>query len=108
MQFAPHLSSLHSWLGLVSLACLALQLPAGLLVSLLPCPGRLRAQYRPLHTFTGLTVVAGLAATALTGLAGAEQETDSVIIINCAGIFLAVFTITVILITTKPSFKPLD
>ena len=53
-------------------------------------------------------MVAGLAATALTGLAGAEQETDSVIIINSAGIFLAVFTITVILITTKPSFKPLD
>ena len=114
----PHLFSLHSWLGLTTLALMALQLLLGLSVFLLPCaPSRLRAAYHHLHVFCGLAFMVAATAASLMGLteeaifslaASYSQLVGKGILLNCIGLFLTVFSACVIYIATKPSFKPLD
>ena len=114
----PHMFSLHSWLGLLTLGLMGLQLLLGLSVFLLPCaPSRVRAGYHHLHVFCGLAVIVSATAAALMGLteeaifslaASYTKLVGKGILLNCIGLFLTIFSVTVIFITTKPSFKPLD
>ena len=114
----PHMFSLHSWLGILTLGLMTLQLLLGLSVFLLPCaPSRIRAAYHHLHVFCGLALVISATATALMGLTEeaifslAADYTKLVgkgVLLNCIGLFITVFSVVTIFITTKPSFKPLD
>ena len=114
----PHLFSLHSWLGLTTMVMMASQLILGLCIFLFPCaPSRLRAQYRHLHVFFGLGFLLLATAASLVGLT--EEALFSLadqypqlpgkgILLNLIGLFLTIFTSTVVFIATKQSFKPLD
>ena len=114
----PHLFSLHSWLGLTTLALMALQLLLGLSVFLLPCaPSRIRAAYHHLHVFCGLSFIISATAASLMGLteeaifslaASYSQLVGKGVLLNCIGLFLTLFSTCVIYIAVKPSFKPLD
>jgi len=114
----PHMFSLHSWLGLVTMIMMTIQLIIGLIIFLFPCaPSRVRGRYHHLHVFFGIFFLAIATATALIGLT--EEGIFSLgnsfselpgkgILLNLIGLFLVTFTSTVIFVATKSSFKPLD
>jgi len=113
----PNMFSLHSWVGISTIGLFAVQLLFGLLIFLFPCaPSRVRGYYHPLHIFFGLAMLASATAAAVIGLT--EEALFSLpnysslpgkgILLNCLGMFLTVFTITVMFIATKAGFKKLD
>ena len=114
----PHMFSLHSWLGLTTLVMMASQLILGLSIFLFPCASsRIRGQYRHTHVYFGLAFIIMATAASLIGLT--EEAIFSLsseyphlpgkgILLNLIGIFLSIFTATVLYISTKQSFKPLE
>jgi len=114
----PNMFSLHSWVGISTMGFFAIQLLLGLLIFLFPCaPSRIRGYYHPLHVFFGLAMLASATAAALIGIT--EEALFSLpssypslpgkgVLLNCLGMFLSSFTITVLFIATKSSFKQLD
>jgi len=114
----PNMFSLHSWVGISTLGFFAVQLAFGLLIFLFPCaPSRVRGYYHPLHIFFGLCMLASATAAALIGIT--EEALFSLsssyttlpgkgVLLNCLGMFLSVFTITIMFIATKAGFKQLD
>jgi len=114
---ALHLHSLHSWLGIISLTFVGIQLTMGLLLFLCPCLGRARSSYLPLHTFTGLGLVISTTAAALMGLSQESiasspnygtQLTVEGVLLNSTGLLLCIFCTTVCYVATKSSFKQFD
>ena len=114
----PHMFSLHSWLGMVTMILMAVQLIVGLLIFLFPCaPSRVRGGYHHLHVYFGLTFLVLVTATAMIGLteealfslsSSYTQLPGKGVLLNLIGLFLLTFTSTVIFIATKSSFKLLD
>ena len=77
----------------------------------------MRGSYRPLHIFFGICMIGSATATALVGiteeaLLNFPDAYPSMpvkgVLLNCIGLLLTVFTITIIFISTKTSFKQLD
>ena len=65
----PNLYSLHSWVGIITVALFACQWIAGFVTFLFPgLASHLRASYMPLHTSFGIMIFVLACATALMGI----------------------------------------
>lgn len=108
------MGSLHSWLGLATVILFACQWLAGLLTFLFPgLRSSLRAAYLPIHQFFGLFIFAGAVMSTLVGLTekaifvtntpGYSQSEG--ILINVAGLSVAVFAGLVAFLLSQPKFR---
>jgi len=114
----PHLYSLHSWVGLTTVALAVAQWILGLVAFLWPgLASHLRAIYLPLHTVIGSAILLLATATALLGLTekaiwtlGKKWQTGGAegTIVNLMGFLLILFSGTVLCLVTKQSFRRLN
>ncbi|XP_029342001.1 uncharacterized protein LOC100169288 isoform X1 [Acyrthosiphon pisum] len=111
----PNLYSLHSWLGIITMAMLLLQFASGFWIYLYPT---VAAQYReimmPYHVFFGVSSF--VLAIASGGLGFCEKMIFSLyreyeqfpgegIIGNCIGLLCIFYGVLVVYMVTKPEFK---
>jgi len=114
----PHMYSLHSWIGLITVALAVAQWVLGLVAFLWPgLASHLRQLYLPLHTALGTAIFALASINALLGITekaiwslGKKWQVSSAegTIVNLLGILIVIFAISVILLVTKQSFKRLN
>jgi len=110
----PNLYSLHSWIGLATVICFALQWVFGLVSFLFPgLRHSLRSAYMPLHIYGGLLIFCLATATSLMGLLEKAiflktvyvPMTPEGILINCIGLTITVLAALVLFTATKRQYK---
>ncbi|XP_007905533.1 transmembrane ascorbate-dependent reductase CYB561 [Callorhinchus milii] len=114
-QKNPDMYSLHSWCGLITVILFGLQWLMGLVFFLFPGASNwLRAKYKPLHVFFGLTLFLLAIATALLGITekllfsisdGYSKQVPEGILANVLGLLLVGFGLTVGYVVTRSEWK---
>ncbi|XP_068615565.1 transmembrane ascorbate-dependent reductase CYB561 [Brachionichthys hirsutus] len=111
----PHMYSLHSWMGMVTVLLFCIQWLLGLLFFLFPgASSRLRALYLPVHVFSGLVLFVLAIGSCLLGimekllfsimLVYAERVPEGVLA-NVLGILLVAFGVLMCYLITKEEYK---
>jgi len=114
----PHLYSLHSWIGLTTVALSVAQWALGLVAFLWPgLASHLRTLYLPLHTTIGAIILALASATALLGITekaiwtlGKKWQVSSGegTLVNMIGVLIVLFSGSVLIVVNKQSYKRLN
>lgn len=92
--------SMHSWLGILSMAVFVVQWAFSLVIYLYPgTPTKYRTAYMPLHIFLGIATFMCTIATALTGLFGKAKKVKNFqllppesLLLNSIALIMVVFT----------------
>lgn len=111
----PNLYSLHSWVGITTVALFSIQLACGFTMFLFPGARQwLRAVYLPLHVYFGLAIFAMAVATALLGISEKlffklpstyKDLPREAVLGNSLALCLVAFAILVIFMATRPSYR---
>lgn len=111
----PHMYSLHSWCGLVTLLMFTVQWVMGLLFFLFPVASSwLRAAYLPVHVFGGVVLLVMAIGCSLLGIT--EKLLFSImssypsfpsegVLANVLGLLLVGFGVVLVYIITKEEFR---
>ncbi|RCV43446.1 hypothetical protein SETIT_9G294800v2 [Setaria italica] len=104
----PDLRSLHSWLGIATIALYALQWLVAFVYFVFPGAAMtMRADYAPWHIFFGIVIFHMAILTAETGLAKfifpLNDYPSEAFIINFTGLALLMFGVVVVLVVILPS-----
>ncbi|KFQ94645.1 Cytochrome b reductase 1, partial [Nipponia nippon] len=112
----PNMYSLHSWIGLAAVIFYSLQVFLGFAIFLLPfAPVTVRAAFRPIHIYSGLTIFATVIATSLMGITqklifslknpAYSASPAEATFVNCLGVLLLTFGILILWMVSKPQWK---
>lgn len=110
----PNLYSLHSWIGITAVAVFGCQYVAGFFCYLFPkVKENVRILYMPIHIFFGLlgfilaliATFMGLTEKAMFSIKDYENLPNEAILLNCIGLFTAIFGSLVIYLVTEQSYK---
>lgn len=113
----PNLYSLHSWIGGLTVTLYAGNLIGGSFVFLYPnSPPSLRAMVLPFHVFGGLSILALIVVSCISGITekalfiypGGKDYTrlpTQAMVFNFLGVFIVLFGLTVGFIVTRPEYK---
>ncbi|XP_069713374.1 lysosomal membrane ascorbate-dependent ferrireductase CYB561A3 isoform X3 [Phaenicophaeus curvirostris] len=120
-QGTPHMYSLHSWLGLITVLLFSCQWLAGFSTLLLPwAPTWLRALYKPIHIFFGSVILLFSMASSVAGIneklffsmqngtMDYKQLPPEAVFANTLGLLIVVFGVLVLGALVKPSWKRPD
>ncbi|KAL6906246.1 hypothetical protein ACP4OV_003847 [Aristida adscensionis] len=104
----PDLQSLHSWLGIATVALYALQWLVAFVYFVFPgAVMTMRADYAPWHVFFGIVIFLMAVCTAETGLAkfgfAGTPYPNEAFVVNFAGLAILVFGVVVVLAVILPS-----
>lgn len=111
---ALHFYTVHSWIGVVAFALFAFQWFAGLITYLFPgLDGSIKKSYMPIHISFGILIFLLVCAACLTGimekliLTFDDYWSYSIegLLANCAAACILVFTILVVVMAMKDSYK---
>lgn len=109
----PNWYSLHSWLGILATTLFVSQWVFGCLIYL--CPGvtpSIRNTFLPFHIYFGVAAFVLASAVALLGffeefnwIRGYQQINTKTVLVNCLGIFLALYTMLVVYLISYTGYK---